>query len=84
MRADGRLVGFLLFPQIHQVVQFTIREGPGNESRFGAAMGTKGCELEIGKLICEKPGQREYSVTGVALENGLPYFPSNHGQKYCG
>jgi hypothetical protein len=46
-------------------------------------MQAKGCGLEIGELVGEKAGQREYPVTGVALKNGLPYFPGNHGPRYC-
>jgi len=46
-------------------------------------MGAKGCDLETGELVGEKAGQREYPVTGVALENGLPNFPCNHVQHYC-
>ena len=46
-------------------------------------MGAKGCDLETGELVGEKAGQREYPVTGVALKNGLPYFPCNHVQHYC-
>jgi hypothetical protein len=75
----GSLVGGLILPQIHQPVQFDLRGIVGNENRLGRAVRANAGAPKIIELVRQQAGQGEHPVTGVTLENRLPYFCWWHG-----